>query len=1237
VKRIWEIRVNTGGSITTSPIGTGTLTLANNSAFISNLQLGPFTNSVAVTGTNITLGGSGVLSFDVKNSGTASPVPTFTTVAGANWTLVGSGTTDIGDSINFTAASGTSLTVGGNGTLFLFGNNNFGNGAVVVNSGTLQVGWAAFSGYNNGTTNSNPTNTNVSNWQVNGPGVLSFIASSGTQSQIWGGGTITLNNGGTLSYNDVNAGPIFTNTVFVTGSSGVLNINLPTNQLNTNPTPTIGSIVISAPLLTVNNTAGNSEQQENWTVSSSGSAVLENNVTINAYDISGSINKPVYIRFNGGISDDSATSGTARSLTVTGTGGNIAGGGRVVINGASTYTGSTSITNGGILNLAATNSLPDTAVYLDSTGVLDLNSAVTGNAALTNQRFAGLSGSGTVTTWSTYDTLVNAGHGISINSGTVALTFDDTNVADTYNFAGSLNDSGTSTVALSIVKSGSSTQILSGSNNYRGTTTINGGTLLINGNNANSTGAVAVNGGGTLGGIGTIGGAVTLASGTSASTRGTINLQDGAIGTLTLNNGLTIGSGGTSNLMFDLGGSLYDQLDVTAGNITETGTGVISVDALSALTLTSGSGNYILITGTNGLGNGHFTLASSTLTVGATTYTLSLANSTSTQEILTVTGSVAGNPASAFWTGSQDGNWNTLTGGINSNFNTDASSNINTGALPGSTTNVVFTTGTPTPAHLSTTLGQNFTINSLTFNANSSAVTISGSTLTINATGTNSNTPGNGIMVTTGAANDTINSNVALGGNQTWTVADSGNILTVSGNISDGGSGFSLTKAGAGTLVISGSASYSGTTGVNAGALEVDGSLSGSSAVTVNAATLQGTGVVGGPVALTGSSTLRSSGNLTLTSGFSVSGSANTLSSGTITGNATQNAASAFMVNGTLSGSDALTAGASLSGTGFVGVTTLNGTDNLSSAGTLTVTSLLVNNGGNTISSGTVDATGGTTLNTNSGLAVNGTLEGTVAIGSGATLSGTGTVTAGVTVGAGGVTSPGGTAPGVMTTDLAYSAGSTANFNVASSGSAAPQALNSHLYYSQIIVTGGSGAVSLGIGTGVTLGANSATSVSQTNSQIVSGTSTSGVTLQLTISSADYATLVANKTTNYEAKAGNTGLDNYFVFNLGSTLSTGRFTALDLDVNGVNTSGTIYYAGALDRFAADGVGNTIGDVYIGTQEFALSYTGVFLTNSTLGGNDIVLTAIPEPGTWGMILGGFGMLIGFQRLRKRRMD
>lgn len=71
----------------------------------------------------------------------------------------------------------------------------------------------------------------------------------------------------------------------------------------------------------------------------------------------------------------------------------------------------------------------------------------------------------------------------------------------------------------------------------------------------------------------------------------------------------------------------------------------------------------------------------------------------------------------------------------------------------------------------------------------------------------------------------------------------------MSGVISDGGSGGSLIKVGAGTLTLGGANTYTGATTVNAGTLAVTGSLA--SLVTVNSGgTLAGTGTVNNIVAV---------------------------------------------------------------------------------------------------------------------------------------------------------------------------------------------------------------------------------------------------------------------------------------------------------------------------------------------------------------------------------------------------
>ena len=72
-----------------------------------------------------------------------------------------------------------------------------------------------------------------------------------------------------------------------------------------------------------------------------------------------------------------------------------------------------------------------------------------------------------------------------------------------------------------------------------------------------------------------------------------------------------------------------------------------------------------------------------------------------------------------------------------------------------------------------------------------------------------------------------------------------GSVLDLSGTISNGGAAGSLTMAGPGVLILSGTNSYTGSTTVNGGMLEVDGSIASSSAVFVNAGgILSGTGIV---------------------------------------------------------------------------------------------------------------------------------------------------------------------------------------------------------------------------------------------------------------------------------------------------------------------------------------------------------------------------------------------------------
>jgi autotransporter-associated beta strand protein len=125
----------------------------------------------------------------------------------------------------------------------------------------------------------------------------------------------------------------------------------------------------------------------------------------------------------------------------------------------------------------------------------------------------------------------------------------------------------------SFAKTGTGTQVLSGNNLYNGTTTVSGGTLLVNGTHASANplnpdatpGAYTVlptgSGPAILGGTGTISSTVNL-SGVSASVRGTI-APGASAGTLTIG-GLTLAD--HASFAFELDPSLAGPSNIGSGD-----------------------------------------------------------------------------------------------------------------------------------------------------------------------------------------------------------------------------------------------------------------------------------------------------------------------------------------------------------------------------------------------------------------------------------------------------------------------------------------------------------------------------------------------------------------------------------------------------------------------------------------------------------------------------------------------
>ena len=674
--------------------------------------------------------------------------------------------------------------------------------------------------------------------------------------------------------------------------------------------------------------------------------------------------------------------------------------GEVVFGAANTFTGD--------INLIGGNLTSGNVSAFSTSNKLSVGSGTTFNLNGNNVSLAGLNN-------------VSGSGGSIANTGAVkTLTLGG---SGNYTFSGAIAPATTGNISLT--KSGTGTQTLGGTNTYTGATTVTGGLLRITGSTASGS-AVGVSGG-ALGGTGTVNGAVSL-TGT-----GGIDLRDGAVGTLTLGSTLSItGASGANNLYFDLGtgGNGTDKIAVTGAVTANNGSGVISLNQIGGSASPINAGTYTLISGST-VPYGNFTLA----TTSAFGLTFSLTG-TATSLQLTTASSATG-PSAAYWAGNSDSNWS------GANWKTDATSNIAASGAPGYQTNVNFYTTTPAAGNLTTTLDKDYDINSLTFSANAtSAVTIGGTKmLTIEAAAVNGNTLGNGITVNTpnsGAPAQTISASVGLASSQTWTV-NSGAALTVSGNITDLGGGYSLTKAGTGNLTLSGTNLYTGATTISAGTLQLGsggttGSLPTMSAITNNATLVinrsntvtQGTDFSDSAIAGTGALVQAGSGTTVFTSANTYTGTT-TINAGTLQlGNGgttgSLSTSSAITNNGTftVNRTDTVTQGTDFSGAAITGTGALvqagSGTTVLTAANTYT--------GATTVTAGTLAIAGtgslgagtyagnitdnGTLLYSSSAnqtlsgiISGNGSLTKDTSASSTLTLTGTNTYTGATTIGAG--------------------------------------------------------------------------------------------------------------------------------------------------------------------------------------------------------------------------------------------
>ncbi len=904
-----------GGSRQGLAIDDLTITASGNAAAASLLWSGAsgdtWDTSTAKFASNATTWNNTTNAATTAEFGTASQNITVSTVTAgalkfsADQVALSSGTLTDGN-----ASGGLSVEVTGSNTATLSTSVSTSNGLTKIGSGTLVLGGtqSALAGtvtVSSGTLQSDTTTVGTKNITNNGTLVFAQGADGTYSGTLANGGTVTKSGAGNLTIGTAVTGSGATNITGGTLTAGVDGaIATGTLTMASGTTFDLGTHTASSSGLTLTGS----------TIANVGTLTLgTGGITTNADAAASTISSGTLALGTSARSFTIADGAAASDLTI-----------------SSNLTGSSTLTKAGAgtLTLTGTNSGTDPVTSLP-TGFTGGFTMTGGTAVAANSTALG---SGTITfangtlqgngTALTFTNSVQIGTGSTATSSTIAGSTDIT-------FNGNWQQAGATANTLTISNSGATTlngsQLdLTAATTNRTLSIAGAGNLTINSviknSNATGLGSLSQTGTGTLtlAGVNTYGGTTTVSNGKLLlSGSGTLGATTAG---LTVNGGLLdlngttqtvanfTGTGGTvannatgTAVVFTIGsgngtgGNFAGVIaDHTTGTgtlaLTKTGTGTITLAAANTYTGgTAINGGTLALGATGALGTtGNITFGGGTLQYSSgntVDHSARIANSGSAISIDTngQTVTYAGILASTNTGGLTKKGLGTLElAGVNTytGVTTVQNGTLRAGAsdsLSDLTDLIIDAIAASTTAIFDLN-GNNDTIRSVTFGGVNATSTSTSNLLT----GVGTLTLGGDVTydATNNPLGSTFSGLLALGASRSFNIGDSSNAatdLTVSAAIS--GSGFGLTKTGAGTLSLTGNSTYTGGATVSAGTL-----VAGS-----NNALGTGTATVSG-------------GSLSVSSGITLNNNISLGSSGTLSGGGTAALAGTLNGTGTLAG-----------------------------------------------------------------------------------------------------------------------------------------------------------------------------------------------------------------------------------------------------------------------------------------------------------------------------------------------